>query len=62
MMNYFNYDVHYVMNITDIDDKVSSKKQSTDSLYKTASGKILIVIFVPVWKEVISRWKHGNTQ
>ena len=54
-MNYFNYDVHYVMNITDIDDKVSSKKQSTDSLYKTASGKILIVIFVPVWKEVISR-------
>ena len=25
MMNYFNYDVYYVMNITDIDDKVSHK-------------------------------------
>eukprot|EP00795_Rhopilema_esculentum_P011490 gene11490-21706_t len=25
MMNYFNYDVHYVMNITDIDDKIIAR-------------------------------------
>ena len=24
MVDYFGYDVHFVMNITDIDDKVSS--------------------------------------
>jgi len=25
LTNYFGYDVHYVMNVTDIDDKVGSR-------------------------------------
>lgn len=29
MTDYFRYDVHFVMNITDIDDKVSSSQCQT---------------------------------
>ena len=40
MMNYFNYDVYYVMNITDIDDKVSHKDEILFSFCRFQSAAL----------------------
>ena len=53
MMDYFNYDVQFVMNITDIDDKIIKRYTDFPPRKKSVENEFLTFLLLDLWFEWI---------